>query len=139
MNVTQAVLARRSTRDFLPEAVPRELVREVLQLSARAPSGGNLQPWHLDVVAGAAWDDLRRRVRALPADEARVHHPVYPPKLGEPHRTYHYRVGEALYARLGIVSTNRSAGARCGGFRRGFRVALPPKPPAFCCQRPTSH
>ena len=65
MNVTQAVLARRSTRDFLPDPVPHELVREVLGLSARAPSGGNLQPWHLDVVAGTALNDLRRHVAAF--------------------------------------------------------------------------
>jgi nitroreductase len=119
MNVTQAVLARRSTRDFLPDPVPRELVREVLQLSARAPSGGNLQPWHLDVVAGAAWEDLRRRVRALPADEARVHYPVYPSKLGEPYRTYRYRVGEALYARLGIGREDKAA--RRAWFARNYQ------------------
>ena len=102
MNVTQAVLARRSTRDFLPDPVPHELVREVLELSARAPSGGNLQPWHLDVVAGTALNDLRRHVRALLADVSSAQYPVYPPNLGEPYRTYRYQVGEALYGRLGI-------------------------------------
>jgi nitroreductase len=102
MNVTQAVLARRATRDFLADPVPHELVREVLELSARAPSAGNLQPWHLDVVAGAALDDLRRHVGALPAEAAGSQYPVYPPNLGEPYRTYRYEVGEALYGRLGI-------------------------------------
>jgi nitroreductase len=92
MNVTQAVLARRSTRDFLPDPVPHELVREVLQLSARAPSGGNLQPWHLDVVAGTALNDLRRHVRALLADVTSAQYPVYPTNLGEPYRTYRYQV-----------------------------------------------
>jgi nitroreductase len=102
MNVTQAVLARRSTRDFLPDPVPPELVREVLELSSRAPSAGNLQPWHLDVVAGAKLDDLRLHVRALPPVAAGAQYPVYPSNLGEPYRTYCYRVGEALYGRLGI-------------------------------------
>jgi nitroreductase len=50
--VTEALRARFSCRAFLDRPVERALVEEILALAARAPSGGNLQPWHVDVLAG---------------------------------------------------------------------------------------
>ena len=51
MDVAEAVAQRTSVRAFLPTPVPGELIRRVLTTAARAPSGGNLQPWHVDIVA----------------------------------------------------------------------------------------
>jgi nitroreductase len=45
MNVSDAIEHRISIRAFKPDPVPRELVAEILERAARAPSGGNLQPW----------------------------------------------------------------------------------------------
>ena len=42
MNVTEAVARRISIRAFKPDAPPAATVREILELAARAPSGGNL-------------------------------------------------------------------------------------------------
>jgi nitroreductase len=44
-------------RAFLPTPVPGDLVRRLLSAAARSPSGGNLQPWKVYVVAG---DELAR-------------------------------------------------------------------------------
>jgi len=44
MNVSQAVAHRTSVRAFKPETPSQDLVREILDAAARAPSGGNLQP-----------------------------------------------------------------------------------------------
>ena len=52
MNVTEAVAARISVRAFKPDPVPGALVREILELAHRAPSGGNLQPWRVHALAG---------------------------------------------------------------------------------------
>ena len=38
--------------------VPREMVRQALELAIRAPSNSNVQPWHLHLVSGAARDRL---------------------------------------------------------------------------------
>ena len=54
MTVTEAITIRHSARSFLDRPVPSETVAEILALAARAPSGGNLQPWQVDVLAGAA-------------------------------------------------------------------------------------
>jgi nitroreductase len=54
LSVTEAIVQRHSVRAFLSTPVERATIAEILTLAARAPSGGNLQPWHVDVVAGTA-------------------------------------------------------------------------------------
>ncbi|MEJ0042071.1 MAG: nitroreductase family protein [Rhizomicrobium sp.] len=60
LHVIDALHARKSVRAFKPDPVPRELVEELLTLASRAPSGTNIQPWKVHVVAGA----VRRRLEA---------------------------------------------------------------------------
>ena len=52
MSVSDAVVRRKSIRAFLDTPVEDKLIREVLSKSARAPSGGNVQPWRLYVLNG---------------------------------------------------------------------------------------
>ncbi len=52
MNVTEAVNRRKSVRAFLPDPVSNETIEELLTMAARAPSGGNVQPWRIYVVNG---------------------------------------------------------------------------------------
>lgn len=112
MNVTEAIATRRSVRGFLERPVPPELIRDVLAKAARAPSGGNLQPWHIDVVGGAALDEfkaiMRERLEAAPQGEP-VEFDVYPPQLVSPYRDRRYEVGEDLYAELGIAREDKAA------------------------------
>ncbi|MBI2292068.1 MAG: nitroreductase family protein, partial [Betaproteobacteria bacterium] len=44
MHVHEAVERRHSVRAFRSDLVDAALLREILELAARAPSGGNLQP-----------------------------------------------------------------------------------------------
>jgi nitroreductase len=50
MDVLEAIRTRRSVRDYTPEPVPDELLREVLQAGVASASGGNVQPWGFVVV-----------------------------------------------------------------------------------------
>jgi nitroreductase len=59
MNVSEAIASRRSVRGFLPTPVDPAVIRRVVERASRAPSGGNLQPWHIDVVGGARLDALK--------------------------------------------------------------------------------
>lgn len=45
MDVMEAILNRRSTRNFDTRSVPDELLDQVLRAGAASPSGGNLQAW----------------------------------------------------------------------------------------------
>jgi nitroreductase len=123
MMVTQAVAARFSARAFLDRPVPREAIAEILSLAARAPSGGNLQPWQVDILAGEALGELKARVAASlaanPAGEG-TEFPVYPPALGEPWRGRRFASGEQLYAALGMAREDRPA--RLAQFARNFEA-----------------
>lgn len=113
--VAEAVLARRSVRAFLDRPVDRDTVAEILDIARRAPSGGNLQPWHVDVLAGPALAELKAKVRtafaADPAGEGTLF-PVYPPALGEPWQSRRHQSGEQLYASIGIGKEDRLARLR---------------------------
>ncbi len=50
METMAAIKSRRSIRKFQTEAVPDELMGEVLEAGRLAPSGGNIQPWRFVVV-----------------------------------------------------------------------------------------
>ena len=52
MDVSTAIDSRMSCRAFLPTPVPETTVRAILAAATRAPSGGNLQPWHCYVLTG---------------------------------------------------------------------------------------
>lgn len=59
MELRTAVRERRSIRQFRREAVPRELIGEILQDACYAPSWGNTQPWEIFVVTGEALEAFR--------------------------------------------------------------------------------
>ena len=108
MTVNEALASRRSVRDFLPTPVSGDVIRRVLEAAARAPSGGNVQPWHIDVVAGARLDELKavmqRRLQEVAAGDRseQPEYDIYPKELWAPYRDYRFQLGEAMYAALGI-------------------------------------
>ena len=115
VTATDAVLARYSVRAFQNRPVERALVEELLEAAKRSPSGGNLQPWHVDVLTGEVLAALEAQAlesfAAAPTAE-RTEFPVYPPNLSEPWRTRRFRVGEQLYESLGIPRQDRPARLR---------------------------
>ncbi|MCA8889468.1 MAG: nitroreductase family protein, partial [Parvularculaceae bacterium] len=56
--VSDIVKSRISTRAFLDTPVSDDDVRAILDIAKFAPSGGNVQPWRVHVVAGAARERL---------------------------------------------------------------------------------
>jgi len=110
MHVRDAVAERRSIRQFTTEAVPDETIRDLLERSARAPSGGNLQPWRIYVVNGGAMARFRELIADQPASGGE--YDIYPPSLWEPYRTNRFSNGERLYATLGIDRDDKPARLR---------------------------
>jgi len=52
-----AIYNRRSVRNFLPEPVPDDAIREIIRAGTWAPSGLNNQPWRFAVVRDADLKD----------------------------------------------------------------------------------
>jgi len=50
MDALEAIYSRRSIRKFKPDVPEIRLVEEILEAGARAPSGGNCQPWRFIVI-----------------------------------------------------------------------------------------
>jgi len=60
MDVYEAVTSRRAVRGFTDEPVSREVLERVVSAAAWAPSGSNVQPWRIYVVAGAPLAQLKK-------------------------------------------------------------------------------
>lgn len=122
MHIRDAVASRHSIRAFLPTPVDAKAVRRVLALAARAPSGGNLQPWHIDVLAGEALAALKARMQEVLAAGAQepAEYAIYPPDLASPWRDRRFQVGEAMYAHLGIPREDKAARRRWFSNNFGF-------------------
>lgn len=111
MNVSEAIERRHSARAFRPDPVPGAVVAEILERAARAPSGGNLQPWRVYALAGAPLAALKADVAANPMGEP-PEYEVYPANLWDPFRTRRYQNGEELYASIGIPREDKPARLR---------------------------
>ncbi len=106
MDVVEAVYARKSIRRFRQDPVADDVLGSLLIDASRAPSGGNVQPWRIYVVNGASMVHLREHLAEQPPfDEPEYE--IYPPSLFEPYRTNRFRVGEAMYATVGIAREDK--------------------------------
>ncbi|MFE9680819.1 nitroreductase [Streptomyces sp. NPDC006285] len=105
MDVYEAVDSRRAVRAFSDEPIPKGVLDRVLAAAARAPSSGNLQPWHVYVVTGEPLAELKRHAtaRALagdPGDERE--YPMYPAGLASPYLDRFSAAAAQRYEALGI-------------------------------------
>ena len=107
----EAILSRRSLRAFKPDPVPRETVERILALASRAPSGTNIQPWHVYVVAGEARDRLTRAMHEEylrhGEDGWKREFEYYPTKWRDPYLARRRKIGWDLYGLLGIAKGDR--------------------------------
>jgi len=126
MDVFEAVDSRISCRCFLDRPVDPALVRKLIAGAARAASGGNLQPWHVYALTGAALAELKRRVAASITDRDPRHeeaeYPIYPKTMWEPYRSRREHHGVQLYGALNIDRDDASA--RLVQYKRNFASSM---------------
>jgi nitroreductase len=114
--VKEAIDTRMSARAFTQQAVPRELIAELLAQASRAPSGTNTQPWKVYVLQGHSRDSLVEKVCAA-HDEVRAHpekaaeyrepYDYYPEKWVRPFIDRRRENGWSLYGLLGITKGDK--------------------------------
>ena len=102
--------------------MPEEKVRALLEAAKQSASGGNLQPWHVYVLAGEPLREfvalMEKRWQSNPAGEG-SEYDIYPKNLGEPYRTRRFECGEDLYGTMGIPREDKRA--RVMQVMRNFR------------------
>ena len=122
--VDLAITSRHSIRAFLPTEVAREDIARILEVSARAPSGTNTQPWKVTVLTGQARQALSDAILAVHNDPAAAarhveEYPYYPRQWTSPYIERRRKVGWDLYALLGLTRDNKAGMAAQHG--RNYR------------------
>ncbi len=115
MHVDAAIRSRKSVRSFLPLSVPRHTVEHILEVAARAPSGNNVQPWHVHVLTGEAKHALCSDILTAAANPEEPHHAeysYYPDTWFEPYQSRRRANGFGLYETLGIARDDLAARER---------------------------
>ena len=122
MDVFEAIETRKSIRAFTDQPVERALLDRLLEVSQRAPSGTNTQPWHVYLCTGAVKQAITDDVLAMAkAGQAKKYedYDYYPPVWQDIHQARRRAVGWGLYGLLGIQKGDREASARQGA--RNFK------------------
>lgn len=120
MNYDDVVLGRRSIRGFLKKPVPKDVIRDVIQLAMRAPSSYNTQPWNFHVITGDPLDRIRegnteRNLAGVPDSREFRSHGAY----GGLHRERQIDVAKQLFAAMEIAREDKEK--RQDWVMRGFR------------------
>lgn len=108
MKVSEAVDKRMSVRKFRPDPISDDVLRSLLTDASRAPSGGNVQPWRVYVVNGEAMTRLRNYLPTQPPMDA-PEYDMYPKAMTEPYKSNVFRIGEMMYATIGVAREDKEA------------------------------
>ncbi len=108
MTVSDAVAQRQSIRAFLDTPVDDAVIAELLEKAARAPSGGNVQPWRIYVVNGETTGKFLEFLQTSDIKDT-PEYAIYPKDLTSPYRDSRFKVGEDMYALLGIPREDKAA------------------------------
>lgn len=120
MNYEEVVMGRRSIRGYQSVPVPKSLIKEVLEMTIRAPSSLNTQPWNFYVVAGEPLDRIRagnteRNLAGVPDSREFRGHGAYEGV----HRERQIGIAVQLFEAMGIERYDKEA--RQEWVLRGFR------------------
>jgi len=137
LNVIEAIKSRKSIRGYKPDRVPKKVLKEILEVATRAPSGMNTQPWEFTVVGGDILDGIRKaNLEKLAAGEA--------PGMEVPRGGYEgaYRerqvaIGVQLFQLMDIAREDREK--RMEWTKRGFRFFDAPAAIILSIDKSLSH
>ena len=128
MQVSEAVSQRKSVRAFVDTPVADDVIKDLLTKANRAPSGGNVQPWRIFVLNGETTPRFIEHL-AQSTEREQPEYAIYPKELSSPYRDSRFKVGEDMYALLGIGREDKPA--RFAHLARNF--AFFDAPAAFFC------
>jgi nitroreductase len=103
MEIVEAINQRKSIRAFKSDPVPREILKEIMELALRAPSWGNTQPWEFAMVTGRNLEEIRQAFaeKAAAAEEDNPDIPR-PREFPQPYDTRYRALGRRILELKGI-------------------------------------
>lgn len=104
MNLNELIKSRYSVRSFTDDTVDIETIREILEISSNAPSGGNIQPWKVYVVTGSAKEKLIKKAlnNFDNGVQEKIEYDIYPNPLDEEYKRRRSECARDMYTALSI-------------------------------------
>ncbi len=119
MDLSEAILARKSVRAFRTNPVPRKILQEILERAIRAPSWGNTQPWEFFVVEGEKLLDLKESLANVALEPARPDVP-FVTAFPEPYGTRRRNLGRKVLETQEIDRKDKNGRRRWHGHMTKF-------------------
>ena len=113
--IDEVIAGRLSCREFSSDPVSRSTVEQILRVARFAPSGANIQPWHVYVLAGTAKTEvsaaLLRAFETEPSEHVSEYQ-YYATEFPEPYLGRRQQFGRLFYDSLGIAQSDTAARSR---------------------------
>lgn len=115
--VDRAISTRHSVRAFTNQPVDKQIIKDILEVACRAPSGTNTQPWNVYVVTAKKRDEIVQRVCDAQikifsnpelAEQYKETFAYYPTNWVSPFIDRRRENGWGLYGLLGIQKGDKS-------------------------------
>ena len=104
MNLNELIKSRYSVRSFTDDTVDIETIREILEISSNAPSGGNIQPWKVYVVTDKTKEKLIKKALSNFDNgvQEKIEYDIYPRPLDEEYKKRRSECARDMYTALSI-------------------------------------
>ncbi|MCW2123213.1 nitroreductase [Bradyrhizobium elkanii] len=113
--IDEVIAGRLSCREFSGSPVSRSTIEQILRVARFAPSGANIQPWHVYVLAGAAKTEVSAALLHAYENEPSEHvseYQYYATAFPEPYLGRRQEFGRLFYSSLGIAQSDAAARSR---------------------------
>jgi nitroreductase len=113
--IDEIIAGRFACREFSDDPIPRRTIEQILRIARFAPSGANIQPWYVYVLAGAAKDGVSAALleaHETCRDEHVSEYKYYASDLPEPYLNRRQEFGRLFYGSLGITQGDVEARSR---------------------------
>ncbi|MCP1840836.1 nitroreductase [Bradyrhizobium sp. USDA 4524] len=113
--IDEVIAGRLSCREFSGSPVSRSTIEQILRVARFAPSGANIQPWHVYVLAGVAKTEVSAALLDAYENEPNEHvseYQYYASAFPEPYLGRRQEFGRLFYDSLGIAQSDAAARSR---------------------------
>ena len=121
MDIIEAIITRKSIRDFRPVPISKEILKKILEAATRAPSAENSQPWEFTVITGDVLDAIRQanveKLNSGAPSHPDLHNKGLPPDSA--YRRRQIEIAKQIFKLMDIP--RRDLAKRDRWMKRGFR------------------
>jgi nitroreductase len=113
--IDEIIAGRFACREFSEVPISRSTIEQILRVARFAPSGANIQPWRVYVLAGDAKDEVSTALieaHEMCRDEHASEYKYYASDLPAPYLNRRQEFGRLFYGSLGIAQADVEARSR---------------------------